>query len=417
MDTALIWQCIVIVICIIFSAFFSASETSFTSLNIIRLKNMAQNGNNRAAKTLKLSENYDSVLSTILIGNNIVNIVCASVATLLFTNLLGASVGVPVSTAVITVAVLIFGEVSPKSLAKEHAESFALTVTPILKTLTVILSPLNFLFAQWKKLLNRIFKKKSDHAVTPEELMTIVDEAQNGGGLDDDSSDLIRSAIEFDDIDVFDILTPRVDVIAVEKEDTVAEVTKIFTENPHSRLPVYEENIDRIIGVIHEKDFFRALQNGVETIDSIVKKVAFVSPTMKISDLLRLLQKEKSHMAIVIDEFGGTEGIVTLEDILEELVGDIWDEHDVVINYFSKVGENIYDVDCSAAVEDMFDYFDMDDSGEYDYVTVGGWVMEHLGKIPEVGDKFSYDGIEVTVEAVDGRHAEKIQMIFPGKLN
>lgn len=413
MDTALIWQCIVIIICIIFSGFFSASETSFTSLNIIRLKNMAQNGNRRAEKTLKLAESYDSVLSTILIGNNIVNIVCASVATLLFSELLGAKVGVPVSTAVITVAVLIFGEVSPKSLAKEHAESFALAVTPILKTLTVILSPLNFLFAQWKKLLNRIFKKKSDHAVTPEELMTIVDEAQIGGGIDDESSDLIRSAIEFDDIDVFDILTPRVDVIAIEKDDTVAEVTKIFTENPHSRLPVYEENIDHIIGVIHEKDFFCALQSGVKTIDSIVKKVAFVSPTMKISDLLRLLQKEKSHMAIVIDEFGGTEGIVTLEDILEELVGDIWDEHDVVIDYFSKIGNNTYDVDCSAAVEDMFDYFEMDDVGEYDYVTVGGWVMEHLGKIPEVGDKFSYDNIEVTVEAVDGRHAEKIRMVFP----
>lgn len=413
MDTALIWQCIVIIICIIFSGFFSASETSFTSLNIIRLKNMAQNGNRRAEKTLKLAESYDSVLSTILIGNNIVNIVCASVATLLFSELLGAKVGVPVSTAVITVAVLIFGEVSPKSLAKEHAESFALAVTPILKTLTVILSPLNFLFAQWKKLLNRIFKKKSDHAVTPEELMTIVDEAQIGGGIDDESSDLIRSAIEFDDIDVFDILTPRVDVIAIEKDNTVAEVTKIFTENPHSRLPVYEENIDHVIGVIHEKDFFCALQSGAKTIDSIVKKVAFVSPTMKISDLLRLLQKEKSHMAIVIDEFGGTEGIVTLEDILEELVGDIWDEHDVVIDYFSKIGNNTYDVDCSAAVEDMFDYFEMDDVGEYDYVTVGGWVMEHLGKIPEVGDKFSYDGIEVTVEAVDGRHAEKIRMVFP----
>lgn len=413
MDTALIWQCIVIIICIIFSGFFSASETSFTSLNIIRLKNMAQNGNRRAEKTLKLAESYDSVLSTILIGNNIVNIVCASVATLLFSELLGAKVGVPVSTAVITVAVLIFGEVSPKSLAKEHAESFALAVTPILKTLTVILSPLNFLFAQWKKLLNRIFKKKSDHAVTPEELMTIVDEAQIGGGIDDESSDLIRSAIEFDDIDVFDILTPRVDVIAIEKDNTVAEVTKIFTENPHSRLPVYEENIDHVIGVIHEKDFFCALQSGVKTIDSIVKKVAFVSPTMKISDLLRLLQKEKSHMAIVIDEFGGTEGIVTLEDILEELVGDIWDEHDVVIDYFSKIGNNTYDVDCSAAVEDMFDYFEMDDVGEYDYVTVGGWVMEHLGKIPEVGDKFSYDNIEVTVEAVDGRHAEKIRMVFP----
>lgn len=413
MDTALIWQCIVIIICIIFSGFFSASETSFTSLNIIRLKNMAQNGNRRAEKTLKLAESYDSVLSTILIGNNIVNIVCASVATLLFSELLGAKVGVPVSTAVITVAVLIFGEVSPKSLAKEHAESFALAVTPILKTLTVILSPLNFLFAQWKKLLNRIFKKKSDHAVTPEELMTIVDEAQIGGGIDDESSDLIRSAIEFDDIDVFDILTPRVDVIAIEKDNTVAEVTKIFTENPHSRLPVYEENIDHVIGVIHEKDFFCALQSGAKTIDSIVKKVAFVSPTMKISDLLRLLQKEKSHMAIVIDEFGGTEGIVTLEDILEELVGDIWDEHDVVIDYFSKIGNNTYDVDCSAAVEDMFDYFAMDDVGEYDYVTVGGWVMEHLGKIPEVGDKFSYDNIEVTVEAVDGRHAEKIRMVFP----
>lgn len=413
MDTALLWQCIVIIICIAFSAFFSASETSFTSVNVIRLKNMAQNGNRRAERTLKLVDSYDSLLSTILIGNNIVNIVCASVATLLFTNLLGAKIGVPVSTAVITVAVLIFGEVSPKSLAKEHAESFALAVTPFLKSLTIILKPLNYLFAQWKKLLNKIFKKKSDHTVTPEELMTIVDEAQSGGGIDDESSELIRSAIEFDDLDVFDILTPRVDVIAVDKDDSIEEVARVFAENPHSRLPVYEGNIDRIIGMIHEKDFFCALQKGEKNINSMIKKVALVSPTMKISDLLKLLQKEKSHMAIVIDEFGGTEGIVTLEDILEELVGDIWDEHDVVIDYFKKTEENTYLIDCSAAVEDMFDYFEFDEETDYDFVTVGGWVMEHLGKIPEVGDEFTYNGVEVTVIKVDGRHSEEIKMVFP----
>ena len=401
-----------IIICVMFSAFFSASETAFTTLNRIRLKTEAEAGDSRAALVLSIAENYDKMLSTILIGNNIVNIASASLATIVFTHVLGDA-GVSVSTAVMTVIVLIFGEISPKNLAKEHPEAFARFSAPFLRLLITILTPINFIFSQWKKLLNKIFKKKSDNRMTQEELKTIVDEAQSEGGIDEEKGELIRSAIEFDDLTADDILTPRVDIVGIDEECPFQEISDIFLKNTYSRLPVYSDSIDNIIGIVHEKDYFSAQKSGISDIKQVMKKVLYISRTVKISDLLRTLQKTKSHMAIVVDEFGGTEGLVTMEDIIEELVGDIWDEHDVVIVYFNQIDDHTYVINCSADLHDLFEEFDLGDSDEFESASVGGWAMELLGKIPSVGDTFDFKGWHITVTKATSHHATQLTMVSP----
>ena len=401
-----------IIICVMFSAFFSASETAFTTLNRIRLKTEAEAGDSRAALVLSIAENYDKMLSTILIGNNIVNIASASLATIVFTHVLGDA-GVSVSTAVMTVIVLIFGEISPKNLAKEHPEAFARFSAPFLRLLITILTPINFIFSQWKKLLKKIFKKKSDNRMTQEELKTIVDEAQSEGGIDEEKGELIRSAIEFDDLTADDILTPRVDIVGIDEECPFQEISDIFLKNTYSRLPVYSDSIDNIIGIVHEKDYFSAQKSGISDIKQVMKKVLYISRTVKISDLLRTLQKTKSHMAIVVDEFGGTEGLVTMEDIIEELVGDIWDEHDVVIDYFNQIDDHTYVINCSADLHDLFEEFDLGDSDEFESASVGGWAMELLGKIPSVGDTFDFKGWHITVTKATSHHATQLTMVSP----
>ena len=401
---------LVIVFCIIGSAYFSASETAFSTMNRIRMKNLADSGDSRAAVALKLVDNYDKLISTILIGNNIVNITSSSLATVVFTMWL-ADAGVSVSTAVMTILVLIFGEISPKTLAKENAESFALATARLMRVLMVLLTPLNFLFSLWKKLLDRLFKKQEDPGITAEELMTMVDEAQNDGGIDEHNGELIRSAIEFDDLDANDILTPRVDLVAVEKDDSMEEVGRVFMENTYSRLPVYEDTIDNIIGMIHEKDFFTALHNGADAFASAVKPVIYVSGGIKISKLLRLIQQSKTHVAVVVDEFGGTEGIVTLEDVLEQLVGDIWDEHDIVEQEIEEINNTTFVVSGSCSLEDFFEMFRLPEEEEekYESITVGGWVMEELRCVPEIGAHFVFHGNEVYVTKVEKRHVEEIR--------
>ena len=409
-DLSIVGYLIGILICVVFSGYFSASETAFTTINRIRLKTLAEDGDAGAKLVLKVSENYDKMLTTILIGNNIVNIASASMATLIFAALLAdQDLGASVSTAVMTIVVLIFGEVSPKCLAKENPESFARFSAPILKFLMFILTPINFVFMQWRKLLSLIFKKKPENRMTQEELITIVDEAQSEGGIDEENGELIRSAIEFDDVDAREILTPRVDLVGVDKETPFEEIAKVFEQNPFSRLPVYEESIDNIIGVVHEKDYFCALQQGNRSLESIQTKPLYISGTVKVSDLLRMLQHYKVHMAVVVDEFGGTEGVVTMEDIIEELVGDIWDEHDVVVNYFQKINDTTYQIDCRAALDEMFDFLDVKASDDdYDCVTVNGWVMEKLEKIPAVGDSFDFEDLHITVTKGTAHHATEL---------
>ncbi len=403
-----------LVVLIMMSAFFSATETAFTGLNRSRLKTMANMGDDRAIRTLKMANSYDTLLSTILIGNNIVNILATSLATALFTSLFPEN-GIVIATAVMTVVVLIFGEITPKSLAKEMPLRLALTVTPPLRVLFILLYPLNILFSLWRKLVNKIFKPVDDNAVTDEELLTIVDEAEAEGGINALEGELIRSAIEFNDLDISDILTPRVNVVAVSEDATMKEVEKTFVENRFSRLPVYSKSIDSIIGVIHEKDFLAEMHYGREDIKAIVKKVVYVSPSMNISTLLRLLQKEKLHIAIVIDEFGGTEGIVTLEDVLEELVGEIWDEHDEVIEQItrSETDENRILALGDANLEDLFQIVGINTMNmDYDAVTVGGWLIEQMDKIPQTGESILHDNIQFTILEADERMIKQVEILI-----
>ncbi len=407
MDPDSMQPIIFMVVLVIFSAYFSATETAFSTFNRIRVKNLAEDGNRRAKLVLDLSENYDRLLSTILVGNNIVNILLTAIATVFFTNLYGEGIGPTVSTVVSTVVVLIFGEISPKSLAKQYAESFTMATAPILRCIVVILYPINWLFGLWKKLLNVLFKSEDDQGVTEEEFLTIVDEAEQDGALGEEESDLIRRAISFNDREAEDILIPRVDVTGVPADATYAEMREIFAESGFSRLPVYENTMDNIIGIVHHKNC--TLAEGEPKPTDIMSPVVFIPPTMKIRLLLKQLQQEKAHIAIVADEYGGTLGIVTMEDILEELVGEIWDEHDEVVENIRPVNENEYSVLCTTELREMMEYFDRETDCES--TTVGGWVMEILGHIPEAGEKFTADGLAVTVIEAANTHPEEILVI------
>lgn len=407
MDSSLIGMIVAIVILVMCSAYFSATETAFTSLNTIRMKTWAENGDKRAARALALEQDYDKLLSSILIGNNIVNITATTISTLLFTKIF-VTYGATISTVVITIVVLIFGEISPKSVAKEFPERFAMFSAPILRVIILVLTPLNFLFSMWKKLLSKIFKPSGDDGITEEELMGIVDQAESEGGLDAHEGDLIRASIEFNELDVSDILTPRVDLVAVDEESTMQEVGALFVENGYSRLPVYHETIDNIIGVIHQKDFYKARVRGEDRLAMIKSPVVYTTPNTKIFKLLRILQMNKVHMAVVVDEYGGTEGIVTLEDILEELVGEIWDEHDEVTEFLHKQPDGSYNIDCTTDLDDMYDLFEI--KGECEASTVSGWVLEQIDRIPKQGDHFIAEGLEVTVTAVDNRRVMEINV-------
>lgn len=404
---------IVMIILVLFSAFFSSAETAFSSLNKVKLKAMSEGKNQKKIeKTLSLAEDYDMVLSTILIGNNIVNIASTSIATLFFTGLLGdnSDLGATVSTVVMTIIVLIFGEITPKTVAKDVAERYALLITPVIRAFIFLFYPLNLMFRGWKLLLNKIFGLGKVDTVTEEELKTYVNEAHTGGEIDENESELIRSSIEFDDLYVSDILTPRVDVEAVEKYWKLDEIEKVFKQSRFSRLPVYIGDIDNIVGVIHRRDFEDARQRGLKSLRTILHTVPMVSPDTKISKMMRILQKSKTHLAVVVDEFGGTEGIVTLEDIIEELVGEIWDEHDEVQIDIEQVSDSEFFVYGSASVDTMFEYFGIAPAAESDVTTVNGWIMENTDKIPEVGDSFDYDRLHAVVVTVDGRRADKIKI-------
>ena len=387
---------VTLVILVAFSAFFSASATAFSSLNQIRLKSRADDGDRTAARVLAMSEQYDKLLSTILIGNNIVNIAAASIGTIIFTKMLGAERGATVSTMVLTIVVLIFGEVTPKSLAKEMPETIATAVAPVLSLLMLVLTPLTWLFSQWKRLLSHFVHSSESDTITEGERMTMVSEAESDGERTDRESELIRSAIEFDDVEVEEILTPRVDVVAVEDDISLEELAQTFAESGYSRLPVYHGTIDNIIGVVHEKDFYIARLKKATKIDDLVAPTLYTTGSTQISQLLRTLREQHHHMAVVVDEYGGTEGIITLEDILEELVGEIWDEHDEVTEDCRKQSDGSWPVSGSASVDDLFGTLDLPEDEDIDSNTVNGLVQEKTCHLPKVGDHFSlgeYDGV------------------------
>ena len=406
MDTGDLSTIIALVFLVLCSAFFSASETAYTSLNLVRMKRMAADGDTRAAKVLKLAERYESLLSSILIGNNIVNILASSLATVLFVRALGNK-GVTVSTLVITVVILLVGEVTPKNIAKEHAETIAMKFYPVLFALTKLFTPLNWLLGCWQKLIGKVVKPAEDRGYTEEELITIVEEAENEGGIDAHESELIKSAIEFTDVDVEEILTPRVEIQAMELGASDDEISYLFQESGYSRLPVYQETVDNIVGILHEKDFYA--NRGKVPVRELMSTPTYVMQNTKVSDLLKLLQKTKSHMAVVVDEYDGVQGIVTMEDILEELVGEIWDEHDEVVEEYRALPDGGYLVDGGANLDDMLELFDI--HKEYDPVTVNGWVREELGRFPKAGDSFECDNLIVTVEKAEKRRATEVRVV------
>ncbi len=402
---------IIMAVCLIMSAYFSATETAFSSMNKTRLKALSEKGNRKADLALLLSEKYDRMISTILIGNNIVNILISSVATVVFIEKLGlgSDVGATVSTVVVTVAVLIFGEITPKTLARENAERFAMFSAPLLRFFLILLLPLNLLFSLWQKLTNKLFGGEEKEKMSQEELLIMVDEVEQEGSIDTEEGELLRNAIEFTERRAEDILTHRVDVEGVPLDSTKEEIAEKFTATRFSRLVVYEESIDKIVGVIHQKDFY--VDGGMypSDIKEIIATPTYIHQTEKISNLLKLLQKEKSHIAVVLDEYGGTLGIVTMEDILEELVGEIWDEHDEVVEDYESVEENVWTVDASSNLEDFAEKFDIDVE-EAESVSVGGWVAEQLGKVPEELDRFEFENLVITVASCDAHRVTSVKV-------
>ena len=382
------------VICITMSAYFSATETAFSSLNKTRLKVLADNGNKRAVLALKLSGDYDRLISTILIGNNIVNIMIASIGTLLFVGIYG-DIGATISTVVVTIVVLIFGEITPKSIAKDTPERFALFSAPFIHFWILIMTPLNFLFSKWKKFVSRFFKTDDNTKMSHEELLLFMDDMEQDGGIDKNESELLRNALEFRELTATEILTHRVELEAVDINESHEKIARAFSQSRFSRLLVYRNTIDQIVGVLHQKDFYINGQMTDQPIAEIMTEPLFVYQHTKIRDILKLFQHHKSHIAVVVDDFGGTLGIVTMEDILEELVGEIWDEHDEVEEKFVKLGENLYRVDCSVNLEDFMEFFDI--KLESDSISVGGWVMEQLNRVPVKGESFHVQHLEITV--------------------
>ena len=373
-------QIIIMAICLLMSAYFSATETAFSTMSKTKLKTMIDKGNKRASLALKLSEDYDRLISTILIGNNIVNILLSSIATVFVISLclqwkdkaFSDNYSTLISTAAATIVVLIFGEITPKSVAK-------------------------------------IFRVKADTKMSQEELLMLVEEVQEEGTIDDEEGDLLRNAINFPELKAEDILTHRVDLEGFAIDTPMEEIGKLFEESRFSRLLVYQDSIDNIVGVLHQKDVFTSKGLTDKPLEELISEPLFIHKTERVDDLLRELQTNKSHMAVVLDEYGGTLGIVTMEDILEELVGDIWDEHDEVVEDYKEVAENTFRVDCGGNLTEFCDFFDLEI--ESDNITINGWIMEELDKIPACGDRFSYENLDITVTETDFRRVSTIEVV------
>ena len=408
------WQIPILILLVAMSAFFSGTETAFTSFNKNRMKTLAQDGNKRAKSVLDIDERYEKFLSTMLVGNNIVNISATTVSGLMFANLLKGreELAPTVSTIVMTVVVLLLGEITPKTLAKDFAEKYTMATCGFVKFLMVIFTPFTLILASGpKKILSLMFKKDENaDNVTEDEILTLVEEAEEDGEIDEHESELIKSAIEFNDLEVDAILTPRVDIVAISSDTPIDDIRETYRTSGFSRLPVYEDTIDNIVGVMHEKDFNKMLHDGGSDINEIVHGVICITGGMKISKLLREFQAAKTHMAVVVDEYGGTAGLVTMEDVLEGLVGEIWDEHDEVIETLRQLDETTYIIYGSSALNDIADICVFSDEELEANATVNGFVLDNIKKVPEVGDIFDYENFTFEVIKVDGRRAEEIKL-------
>ena len=400
-----------LILCIALSAFFSATETAFSACNRVKLKTVEGPRKERAQIALSLLEKYDSLITTVLIGNNLVNIVATAIATLLFTTRIlpgKEDLATTIASIVMTVVILFVGEVGPKTLAKQQPEKFAMAVGPAIRVLMVILKPLDLLFSLWRKLLSKLVKPEREENQIEEELMTIIDEAQTEGDIEEDEGKLIRSAIEFNDQNASDIMTPRVDVTAIEDTATIEEAADLFRDTWFSRIPVYHEDLDHIVGILNEKDFYKKTHEGCTEITKIMKEPVFAPASLAISNLLKLFRTSKTHLVILLDEFGGTDGIVTMEDVLEELVGEIYDEHDEISEEVVEQEDGSLIVDGNMQLEELMEKFGLENT--YDADTVGGWAGEMLEKVPEVGDSFTLRGYQFTVMEMDGFRVTRMQV-------
>ena len=395
---------VLLIILLFLSAFFSSAETAFSSANRIRLKNYADENRKGSKNALMVTENFDKGLSTILVGNNVVNIGAATISAKLATDLFGAGTGMIINTVVMTTLVLIFGEILPKSYAKENAESFALKISGILAFLMRVLAPITIIFISLKKAISKMMTAKEyTPSVTEEELKVMINISEEEGIIDKKERELVHSALNFDDIVVGEILTPRIDMIAVEVDDPKDEILEMFLQERYSRVPVYKEHIDNIIGILSEREFLSHLvQNKTFSVKDLLRKPMFVVESLKISSLLPELQKNKTHMAIVIDEHGGTEGLITMEDILEEIVGEIWDEHDEKVSIMNQFDENTYQFSADVPLTDFCQLLavPIPDSS---YHSLGGWIVEKIEKIPNVGEEILYHHLTIIVHEMDGR--------------
>lgn len=407
MDSSAIPNIIIIIILLAASAFFSASETAFSTVNKVRLKKYADEGNKSAAKALKIANKFERALTAILIGNNIVNILSTSISTVLFTQILGPG-GVGAATAVMTVLVLVFSEITPKSFAKSHAEQCALLFAGPISFIMFLLTPVIWLFHH----LQNLFKPEEEQpSVTEDELKYIIDEIQEQGVLEEQESELVRSALDFDEITVDEILIPRVNVTAVEINTPFEEIKNKFLTEMHSKLPVYEKDIDNIIGVITNKNFFRLMSEGKNDITEIIQDIIHISDLKLISAALKEMQKSKMRMAVVLDQYGGTKGIVTVEDIIEELVGEIYDEDEEVIQNFIKLSDNKYEVTGDLSISDMLENLELPEKYiESSVISVGGLVTELLGHIAKKGESAEYGIIKMTVISADEQKINKIHV-------
>jgi len=400
-----------LILCIALSAFFSATETAYSACNRIKLKSIDGPRKEKAQMALSLLEKYDSLITTVLIGNNLVNIVGAAIATLLFTTRIlpgKVELATTLASVVMTVLVLFIGEVGPKTLAKQQPEKYAMSVSGIMTVLVTLNRPLDWLFGLWRKLLSKLVKPEPEESQIEDELMTMIDEAQTEGDIEEEEVELIRSAIVFNDQHAADIMTPRVDVTALEDTASIETAADVFRDTWFSRLPVYHEDLDHVVGILHEKDFYKMTHEGVTDITKIMKEPVFAPASLSIGNLLKLFRTSQTHLVILLDEFGGTEGIVTMEDVLEELVGEIYDEHDEVNQEVVEQEDGTLIIDGNMQLQELLEKFETENT--YDADTVGGWAAEMLEKVPEVGDSFTLGKHQFTVTEMDGFRVTKIKV-------
>lgn len=409
---------VILVILVLLSAFFSAAETAFTSANKIRLKYMHEEGSKGAGCALKVIEKYDKCLTTILVGNNIVNIGTSSLATMLCVKLFSDN-GPLIATAATTVIVLIFGEITPKTIAKGNAETMSIFFSRILWGLMFILTPVSAIFLLIQKGAMKLFNKKSEVSVTEQELMHIIDEIEDEGVLEEQESTLVRNALEFDETTAEQIMQPRVNVVGVDLYDNNEEIMELFRTEAYTRLPVYEKSLDHIVGVISYRDFTQKMMEDPNfSLSEIISDIMYIPSLMHISELLKRMQKEKEHIAVVVDQYGGTAGIVTMEDVLEELVGEIWDENDEVSTPVKFLSGNTFTVSGEVSKVDFNRYFesrDMDYEINGDFNTVGGWVFELFGRIPSPGDKIETEEFDITVQTLEERRIGILKFVIKPK--